>query len=84
MVLNARQKVKPPNNCLLGMGIKSMIGNKKVVNILNHFGHSMGYHVSEELETALAISISDRDLTRPDGILQLEGLATGLAFDNYD
>ena len=79
-----RGKVKPPKYCLLGMGIKSMTGSKKVVNILNHFGHSIGYHVSEELETDLAISISDRDLTRPDEILPLEGLATGLAFDNYD
>jgi hypothetical protein len=76
--------VKPSKHCLLGMGVKSMTGSKKLINILNHFGHSIGYNKAEELETDLAMTISATDQTTPDGIKCQEGLATGLAFDNYD
>jgi hypothetical protein len=79
-----RGHIKPSKHCLLGMGMKSMTGSKKVINILNHFGHAIGYHKAEELETDLAMTVSDRKQTTPDGIKLQEGLATGVAFDNYD
>ncbi len=73
------ERVKPSKHCLLGLGD----GNKKLINILNHFGHSVGYNRAEELETELAMK-SQRHI----GQLQMEssvsGLATGLALDNYD
>ena len=36
------------------------------------------------METDLPIARSDKNITIPDGIIAPEGLATGLAFDNYD
>ena len=76
--------VKPAKHCLLGLGVKSMTTSAKLINVLNHFGHSIGYCKAEELETNLAMTISERGQTTPDGIRCQEGLATGLAFDNYD
>ena len=52
--------------------------------MLQWFGHSIGYHVAEELETDLAMTISDKKHATPDGVLHQKGLSTGLAFDNYD
>ncbi len=47
-------RVKPSKHILLGMGLKSMVGSRNVLDVLNHFGHSTGYHVAEEYETASA------------------------------
>ncbi len=76
--------IKPQKHIVLGMGIKSLTGSKKVVTLLNRFGHSINYSTVEELETTFATSIAERGLATPDGLLQMPGLATGLAFDNYD
>jgi hypothetical protein len=51
---------------------------------MNHFGHSISYHIAEELETDLATTASDKDDATPHGLLQQSGLATGVAWDNYD
>ncbi len=76
--------IKPSKHCLLGLGLKSMTGSKKVITTLNKYGHSISYHVAEELETELAMSISEKGHEAPDGLQLKEGLATGFAFDNYD
>jgi hypothetical protein len=34
-------EVKPSKHCLLGMGVKTMTSSRKVINVLNHFGHSI-------------------------------------------
>ena len=68
----------------MGMGIKSMTGSRKVVSLLNHFGHSISYQKVEELETDIAHSIADKKHVTPDGIKLIQGLATGVAFDNFD
>ena len=46
-------KIKPAKH-LLGMGIKSLTGSRKVQETINHFGHCVGYHCTEEIETELA------------------------------
>ena len=79
-----RGSVKPGKHLCLGMGIKSMTGSRKVLEILNHFGHSVNYHTAEELETTLATNISTTDVSTPDGLNRRPGLATALAWDNYD
>ena len=55
-----------------------------MINALNHFGYSIGYHIAEELETNLAKTVCDRKVMTPDGIQLKAGLGTGLAIDNYD
>ena len=44
-------KVKPSKHILLGMGLKSITDSRKVQEVINHFGHSIGYHTAEEYET---------------------------------
>ena len=77
-------QVKPSKHCLLGTGMKSMTGSRKIVDILNKFGHTLNYNAIEELETDLALSISNKTLVTPDGMKLQSGLATGIAFNNYD
>ena len=64
--------------------MKSITGSRKVIDILNHMGHSISYHIVEEIETSLATEISKRQIATPDGIIQQPGLITSLAWDNYD
>ena len=56
-----RGNVKPGKH--LCLGIKSMTGSRKVLEILNHSGHSVNYHTAEELETTLATNISTTDVS---------------------
>ena len=79
-----RGLVKPGKHICLGMGIKSITGSRSVLDILNRFGHAINYHTAESLETELAATISYRDKATPDGLLQIPGLATSIAWDNYD
>ena len=66
------------------MGMKNLTVSKKIVNLLNQLGHCIGYHMAEELETEIAMSIESKDQVAPDGVILLSGLSTGMAFDNYD
>ncbi|RUM44802.1 MAG: hypothetical protein DSY80_04010, partial [Desulfocapsa sp.] len=75
---------KPAKHMTMGLGIKSLTGNRQILEILNHFGHSISYHTVEALETDLATNVTERNCSTPAGIEQCSGLATGLAWDNYD
>ena len=79
-----RGRVKPAKHISLGLGIKSMTGSRKVLDILNHFGHCISYNVAEALETDMATTVVRRQIVAPDGIVQEPGLSTGTAWDNYD
>ena len=76
-------QVKPSKHCLLGLGITSIAGSRKVIDLLNTFGHSLNYNMVEELETDVASTICDKQVM-PDGIALQAGLAPGLAFINYN
>lgn len=41
------------------LGMKSLTGACKVIEILNRMGHSISYHVAEEIETSLATDITE-------------------------
>ena len=43
-----------PKHFLLGLGLHSITGQKKPVQIANHLGHSMTYDKVMEIETAQA------------------------------
>lgn len=77
-------KIKPAKHMCLGLGLKSMTGSRRVIELLNRFGHSISYHTIETFETELATDISDRNNATPDAIQQISGLCTSLAWDNYD
>jgi hypothetical protein len=66
------------------MGLKSIPGSRKVQEIVNHFGHCVGYHTAEEYETQIAADIIEKNRVLPDGLEASEGLGTNTAWDNYD
>ena len=76
--------VKPSKHMLLGMGLKSITGSRKVQEIVNHFGHCIGYHTAEEYETQIAAKIIEKKQVLPDGLEARKGLSTISAWDNYD
>ncbi len=77
-------RVKPSKHLCLGVGTKSLTGSRRVVEVLNRFGHSIGYHTAESIETEIASKIVQGGNLLPDMLLPQPGLSTGLAWDNYD
>lgn len=77
-------KIKPSKHLTLGLAMKSLTSSRKVVTILNKFGHSISYHVAEELETAMTYTAHKANEIIPSGIVAVNGRSTHLAFDNYD
>lgn len=74
--------VKPKKHIALGMAVKGMTGSKKLVSILNRFGHCLNYNCLEEMETSIASAIQEREVACPEGTVQ--DLPFGVAFDNFD
>ena len=72
LVINGRKK--PSKHFKLGLAVKSMTGNKKLIRMLNRCGHCVSYTTTEELKTELpfivtsASKISSPDLV-PDSSL---------------
>jgi len=64
--------------------MKSLTGNRRVVEILNHMGHAVSYHTAESIETEIASKIAAEGQLLPNMLLPQLGLSTGLAWDNYD
>ena len=82
--ITTRGRTKPSKHLCMGLGLKNITGSWKIVELLNHYGHSVGYHIVESLETDLATYIADKRSITPDGIVKLPGLSMGIAWDNYD
>ena len=80
----SKGKIKPSKHLCMGLGMKSLTGSRKVIEILNRLGHSICYHTAETIETELASNVSEKDKLIPDMLLQKPDLSTGLAWDNYD
>lgn len=68
----------------LGLAIKGLTNSKKIINILNKYGHCCGYTVLEELETEATFASSNRFEICPEDISRTTNLCTGLAFNNFD
>ncbi len=66
------------------MGTKSLTGHRKVVEVLNEFTQCFNYDAVEEYETELAVTVSERETSTPDGLLRKPGLVNRCAWDNYD
>ena len=69
---------------MLGLAIKSLTSIKKVLTILNKYGHSIGYHIPEKLKTELTFSAHENPKTISAGIRPVPGLSTHVVFDNFD
>lgn len=59
-------RVKPAKHLMLGLTMKSLTSSRKVLTILNKYGHSISYSAAEELETELTYTAySNNDLIPP-------------------
>ena len=76
--------IKPSKHIALGMALKSLTSSKKVINIVNKYGHCCSYTVLEELETEATFASTSRTQICPEDIIRAPNLCTGLAFDNFD
>ncbi|XP_011171576.3 uncharacterized protein LOC105204222 [Solenopsis invicta] len=77
-------KVKPSKQIALGMTVKSLTNSRKLVNILNRYGHCCSYTVLEELETEATYFSTNQSDICPEDTLQSTNFCTGLAFNNFD
>ena len=77
-------KVKPSKHIALGIAVKSLTNRRKVIDILNRFGHTINYNAIEEIENSLAHTIEKESKSCPEGTVYNRDLITGLAFDNFD
>ena len=56
-----------------------MTGSHQILIVLNRLGHCFGYNVAEEIETEFATDIASKYRATPANLIQMAGLATGLA-----
>ncbi|CAH0562800.1 unnamed protein product [Brassicogethes aeneus] len=76
-------KVKPAKHLQLGIALKSLTSSRKIIDIMNLYGHSCSYNVVEEIETEAVISSLETTQVCPEDIIKSPYLCTGLAFDNF-
>lgn len=85
LIFNASHgKIKTSKHITLAMTLKSVTSSRKVVEIVNRYGHCCSYHTIEELETEATFSSSSRSLSCPEGIITADRFCTGVAYDNFD
>ncbi|KYN19744.1 hypothetical protein ALC57_07897 [Trachymyrmex cornetzi] len=77
-------KIKPSKHINLGITLKSLTSSKKILNIVNSYGHCCSYNVVEELETEATFASTDRTEICPCDIQLKSDLKTGVAYDNFD
>lgn len=80
----SKGRVKPSKHLKLGLSMKSMTSSRKVLTILNRYGHTIGYNLAEEIETEMTYSSQKENNVIPAGISRVDGLSTHVAFDNFD
>lgn len=77
-------RIKPSKHLTLGLTIKSLTNSRKVLTMLNKYGHTINYNLAEEIETELTyFSLLENQLI-PSSISVVNNLSTNLAYDNYD
>ncbi|KAK6168761.1 hypothetical protein SNE40_019944 [Patella caerulea] len=77
-------QIKTSKHLTLGMAMKSITGSRKVIDILNRYGHCVSYSCIEELETELTYNSQEAQSMVPHGIQKMSSLVTCTAWDNYD
>ena len=82
LVTNGRKK--PSKHLKLGLAFKSMTRSKKLIGMLNRYGHCVSYTTTEELETELTFTITSTSKILPPDLVPDSSLTVGIAYDNFD
>ena len=77
-------RIMPAKHLTLALAMKNLTGCRRVLEVLNRFGHCVSYTVAEEIETELIYSAIEKSRLLPDGLYPLAHLYTGVCFDNFD
>lgn len=77
-------RVKTAKHITLGMTLKSITSSRKIVDLINKFGHCCSYNIIEELETEATHSACNTVNISPEDAILKPHLCTGVAYDNYD
>ena len=64
--------------------VKNLSGSRKLLEILNKFGHCTSYYVAEELETQLCYVADKQSLLIPPGVVKNNTSSIRVAYDNND
>ncbi|GFT76594.1 hypothetical protein TNCV_3678301 [Trichonephila clavipes] len=75
--------VKTPKHIMLGMTLKSLTSSRKIIDIINRYGHCISYQGIEELETEITYS-SEQSSLCSETILKNPALFIDVAYDNFD
>ncbi|XP_028982536.1 uncharacterized protein LOC114841645, partial [Diachasma alloeum] len=77
-------QVKPSKHMSLGITLKSLTNSRKIISIVNKYGHCCSYNVLEGLETELTYAATETAQVCPPGVSLVPHLSTGVAYDNFD
>ena len=77
-------KLLPGKHISLGVALKSVTGNKSVVNLINRFGHCISNEKVYRTDIGMESSLTSNNSLVPDQIVQTPELYTTLAWDNFD
>lgn len=68
VIYNATKgKIKSSKHITLAMTLKSLTSSRKIIEIINRYGHCCSYQVVEELETEATFASSNHSEVCPDG-----------------
>lgn len=76
--------VKTPKHIMLGITLKSLTSSRKIIDIVNRYGHCISYQGIEELETETTYTSFEKSSLYPETIKRNPELFTGVAYDNFD
>lgn len=73
-------KIKPSKHITLGMTLKGLTNSRKIINIINKYGHCCSYTVLEELENEATFASAQQKFICPENNTRSKNLSTGLAY----
>lgn len=77
-------QVKTSKHIMLGITLKSLTSSRKIIDIMNRYGHCISYQGVEELETESTFTSIEKSSLCPEIIIKKPTLCTGVAYDNFD
>lgn len=75
--------VKTSKHITLGITLKSLTSSRKILDIINRFGHCCSYSVLEELETEATYFSCNTKTLYPAEVVRRPNLFTNVAFDRF-
>ena len=82
VMTNGRKK--PSKHLKLGLVVKRMTGSKKLIGMLNRYGHYVSYTTIEELETELTFTVTPASKISPPDMVPDSSSTVDIIYDNFD